>query len=209
MARSKTSKIWMHQHVNDPFVHKAKAEGWRSRAVFKLLEIDERDKLFKPGSIVVDLGSTPGGWSQVAAGRVGDKGRVIATDLLEMAPIAGVTFLQGDFTSDEMLTRLEAELGPLGKVDLVLSDMAPNLTGVAATDQAKGIGLVETALDFAVDWLKPRGVFLVKVFHGSGFDAFLKQMRESFQEVAVRKPDASRDRSSEVYLLGRQPRSAR
>jgi 23S rRNA (uridine2552-2'-O)-methyltransferase len=206
MASRKTSKIWMHQHVNDHFVHKAKAEGWRSRAVFKLQEIDQCDKLLKPGSIVVDLGSTPGGWSQVAIAKVGEKGRVIATDLLEMEPIPGVTFLQGDFTSDEMLTRLEAELGALGKVDLVLSDMAPNLTGVAATDQARGIALVELALDFSLDWLKPRGALLVKVFHGSGFEAFLKLMRESFQEVAVRKPDASRDKSSEVYLLGRQLR---
>ena len=208
MARSKTSGVWMHQHVNDPFVQKAKAAGWRSRAVFKLMEIDARDHLFKPGMLVVDLGSTPGSWSQVASQRIGDKGRVIATDLLEMDPISGVTFLHGDFTSDEMLLRLEKELGQHGKVDLVLSDMAPNLSGIAVSDQARAIGLVEIALEFALDWLKPSGVFLVKVFHGAGFDAFLKTMRENFHEVTVRKPEASRDRSSEVYLLAKKPRCA-
>ena len=204
MANSKTSKEWMHKHVNDPYVQKAKAEGWRSRAVFKLQEIDLKDKLFRPGMTVVDLGATPGGWSQLVARKVGAKGRVIALDLLEMAPIQGVTFLQGDFTEDGMLARLEGEIGEGGRVDLVISDMAPNLTGIAAGDQARGIALVELALDFARNWLKPDGAFVVKVFHGAGFDEFRKAMQDSFVTVAVRKPEASRDRSSEVYLFGRR-----
>lgn len=204
MARSKTSKVWMHQHVNDPYVHKAKAEGWRSRAVFKLQEIDDKDHLFRPGLTVVDLGATPGGWSQLAVRRVGAKGRVIALDLLEMEPIPGVTFLQGDFSEDETLARLEAEVGAGHKVDLVISDMAPNLTGIAAGDQARGIALVEMALAFARDWLKPDGAFVVKVFHGAGFEEFRRVVQAAFVTCVVRKPDASRDRSSEVYLVGRR-----
>jgi 23S rRNA (uridine2552-2'-O)-methyltransferase len=204
MARSKTSKVWMHQHVNDPYVHKAKAEGWRSRAVFKLQEIDDKDKLFRPGMTVVDLGATPGGWSQYAIRKVGNKGRVIALDLLDMDPIPGVTFLLGDFSEDEPLKRLEAEVGVGSKVDLVISDMAPNLTGIAAGDQARGIALVELALEFARDWLKPEGAFVVKVFHGAGFEEFRKAVQGSFESTVVRKPDASRDRSSEVYLVGRR-----
>ena len=209
MARNKTSNVWMRQHVNDPYVQRAKAEGWRSRAVFKLLEVDEKDRLFRHGQIVVDLGSAPGSWSQVAVRRVGPKGRVIALDLLEMEPIAGVTFLQGDFSEDEMLARLEVELGggaAAVKVDLVISDMAPNLTGIASSDQARGIGLVEMALDFALQRLKPDGAFVVKVFHGAGFEEFRRAMQSSFEVFAVRKPDASRDRSSEVYLVGRRPK---
>jgi 23S rRNA (uridine2552-2'-O)-methyltransferase len=209
MARNKTSNVWMRQHVNDPYVQRAKAEGWRSRAVFKLLEVDEKDHLFRHGQTVVDLGSAPGSWSQVAVRRVGPKGRVIALDLLEMEPIAGVTFLQGDFSEDEMLARLEVELGggaAAVKVDLVISDMAPNLTGIASSDQARGIGLVEMALDFALQRLKPDGAFVVKVFHGAGFEEFRRAMQSSFEVFAVRKPDASRDRSSEVYLVGRRPK---
>ena len=206
MARSKTSKVWMHQHVNDPYVHKAKAEGWRSRAVFKLQEIDEKDRLFRAGMTVVDLGATPGGWSQYAVRKVGPKGRVIALDLLDMEPIPGVTFLLGDFTEDEPLTRLEAEIGEGRTVDLVISDMAPNLTGIAAADQARGIALVELALDFARERLKPDGAFVVKVFHGAGFEEFRKAVQAAFVTAAVRKPDASRDRSSEVYLVGRRLR---
>jgi len=205
MARSKTSKVWMHQHVNDHFVQKAKAEGWRSRAAFKLMEIDDRDHLLRPGSVVVDLGATPGGWSQLAVQRVGEKGKVIGIDLLPMDPIHGVTFIQGDFTEDAALAALEEALGN-SQVDLVLSDMAPNLTGVAATDQARGAYLNELALDFALTWLKPGGAFLVKVFHGSGFEPFRKAMQAGFEEFSTRKPDASRDRSSEVYLLGKRPR---
>ena len=206
MERSKTSKVWMHQHVNDPYVHRAKAEGWRSRAVFKLEEIDRKDGLFRPGMSVVDLGATPGGWSQYAARKVGPKGRVVARDLLEMEPIPGVTFLHGDFTDEDTLRRLEAELGEGRRVDLVISDMAPNLTGIAAGDQARGIALVELAPDFARDWLNPDGAFVVKVFHGAGFEEFRRAVQASFQSCVVRKPDASRDRSSEVYLVGRRPK---
>ena len=205
MARSKTSNVWMKQHVKDPYVQRAKADGWRSRAVYKLLEIDEKDHLFRSGQTVVDLGAAPGGWSQVAVRRVGPKGRVIALDLLEMEAIPGVRFLQGDFSDNDFLAQLEAELGGL-KVDLVISDMAPNLTGIAAGDQARGIGLVEMALDFALQWLKPEGAFVVKVFHGAGFEEFRRTMQSSFEFFAVRKPDASRDRSSEVYLVGRRPK---
>ena len=210
MARSKTSNVWMKQHVKDPYVQRARVDGWRSRAVYKLLEIDEKDHLFRTGQSVVDLGAAPGGWSQVAVRRVGPKGKVIALDLLEMEPIAGVTFLQGDFSENDFFERLEVELSTGsaggGKVDLVISDMAPNLTGIAAGDQARGIALVELALDFAMKWLKPEGVFVVKVFHGDGFEAFRRTMQSNFEFFAVRKPDASRDRSSEVYLVGRQPK---
>lgn len=208
MARSKTSKVWMHQHVNDPYVHKAKAAGWRSRAVFKLEEVDLKDRLLRPGAVVVDLGATPGGWSQYARQKVGSKGRVIGIDLLPMDPIDGVTFIQGDFTEDGPLAELEAALAG-EHADLVLSDMAPNLTGVAATDDARATYLNELALDFALTWLKPGGAFLVKVFHGAGFESFRRAMQDSFQEFATRKPDASRDRSSEVYLLGQKPRRPR
>ena len=208
MARSKTSKVWMHQHVNDPYVHKAKAAGWRSRAVFKLEEIDGKDHLLRGGATVVDLGATPGGWSQYARQKVGATGRVIGIDLLPMEPIEGVTFIQGDFTEDGPLAELEAALSG-EQVDLVLSDMAPNLTGVAATDDARATYLNELALDFALSWLKPGGAFLVKVFHGAGFESFRRVMQDSFQEFATRKPDASRDRSSEVYLLGKRPRRPR
>ena len=192
----------MHQHVNDPFVHKAKAEGWRSRAVFKLEEIDQKDKLFRSGMTVVDLGATPGGWCQYSVKRVGPSGRVIGLDLLEMEPIPGVLFIQGDFTEDEPLRQLESAIGEGRKVDLVISDMAPNLTGIAAGDQARGIALVELAFEFAKDWLKPDGAFVVKVFHGAGFEEFRRSMQETFATCVVRKPDASRDRSSEVYLVG-------
>lgn len=207
MSRSKTSKVWMHQHVTDPFVQRAKAEGWRSRAVFKLQEIDAKDRLFRPGQIIVDLGAAPGGWCQVARQEVGPKGAVIGLDLLDMEPIPGVTFLQGDFSEGSVLAQLEdavrAAAGVGGKVDLVISDMAPNLTGIAATDQARSMALVEMALEFALAWLKPEGAFVVKVFHGAGFEAFRKAVQEGFKSCVVRKPDASRDRSSEVYLVAR------
>jgi 23S rRNA (uridine2552-2'-O)-methyltransferase len=210
MGRGKTSNVWMKQHVRDPYVQRAKAEGWRSRAVYKLIELDEKDHLFRPGQTVVDLGAAPGSWSQLAIRRVGPSGRVVALDLLEMEPIHGVVFLPGDFTELELLQRLEQELAPAGKgshkVDLVISDMAPNLTGIAAGDQARGIGLVEMALEFAVQWLKPEGAFVVKVFHGAGFEEFRRAMQASFEVFAVRKPEASRDRSSEVYLVGRRPK---
>lgn len=192
----------MREHVNDPYVQLAKKEGWRSRAAFKLLEIDDKDKLLKPGEVVVDLGATPGGWSQVASRRVGDAGMVIALDLLEMEPIHNVHFIQGDFREDEVLDQLEKHVGNR-RVGLVMSDMAPNMSGVPLVDQARIMHLAELGLEFSKAHLKPDGAFLVKVFQGTDYEAFLRQMRETFKTVVVRKPDASRDRSAELYLLGR------
>jgi 23S rRNA (uridine2552-2'-O)-methyltransferase len=198
MKRSKTSKQWMREHVNDPYVQRAQKEGYRSRAAYKLLEIDARDRLLKPGTVVVDLGATPGGWSQVAATR-GCK--VIALDLLPLQPLPGVEFIQGDFREDGVLAQLEQKLEgkPAG---LVISDMAPNISGIGMSDQARAMHLAELALDFAVHHLQPGGAFLVKVFQGAGFEEFIKLMRNRFARVVTRKPKASRDRSSELYLLG-------
>ena len=191
----------MREHVNDPYVQLARKEGWRSRAAFKLMEIDDRDKLLRSGEVVVDLGATPGGWSQVAARRVGANGLVVAVDLLEMEPIAGVAFIQGDFREDETLSRLEKMLAgrPVG---LVMSDMAPNMSGVSLVDQVRIMHLAELGLEFCKAHLKPQGAFLVKVFQGTDYEAFLRSMREAFRTVVLRKPDASRDRSAELYLLG-------
>jgi len=193
-------KDWIKEHVADPYVKRARAEGMRSRAAFKLDEIAQRDRLLKPGMIVVDLGAAPGGWSQVAAERVGARGRVIALDVLEMRGMGGVTFIQGDFHDLKAVEALERELGGK-KADLVLSDMAPNITGIAVSDQARAVELAELALDFALKHLKPQGNFLVKLFQGAAFEPFLKLARSRFASVAVRKPDASRSRSSEVYLV--------
>ena len=201
MKRTKTSKSWMAEHVNDPFVQRAKSEGWRARAAYKLMEIDDKDKLIRPGMIVVDLGAAPGSWSQVANKRVGEVGRVFALDLLPMEPIPGVEFMQGDFHDEEFVERFEEILGGR-QVDLVMSDIAPNISGIPSSDQARSIYLAELALDFAQKHLAPGGRFLVKVFQGEGFDAFRKQMENEFKSVLVRKPQASRGRSSEVYLLG-------
>lgn len=201
MKPSKTSKQWMREHINDPFVQLAQKEGRRSRAAYKLLEIDAKDKLLKPGMIVVDLGATPGGWSQVAAGKVGRNGQVLALDLLPLEPLAGVTFIQGDFRSDAVLEQL-GNLLQGRQADLVISDMSPNISGVASADQARAIHLAELALEFALEYLKPEGSFLVKVFQGAGFEEFLRLMRSRFVKVATRKPKASRDRSCELYLLG-------
>ncbi len=198
MKRSKTSRAWMREHVSDFYVKRAKSEGYRSRSAFKLIEIDGKDGLFKAGMTVVDLGSTPGGWSQVAI----EKGaRVIALDILPMDPVEGVTFIQGDFREAEVLAKLE-EILEGRAVELVISDMAPNISGVDVTDQARSMHLAELALEFSMDHLKPGGNFLVKVFQGVGFDDYLKAMRANFRQVHSRKPKASRDRSSEVYLLG-------
>lgn len=202
MARTKSSKAWLHEHVTDPYVQRAKAEGWRSRASFKLMEIDDRDRLIRPGEVVVDLGAAPGGWSQVAAERLKGKGRVIALDLLEMAAIPGVDFFQGDFRDDAILQQLEEKLAG-ERVGLVLSDMAPNISGISVSDQARMMHLAELGLEFSRAWLKPDGAFLVKVFQGYGYDEFVTQMRQVFKTVATRKPGASRDRSAELYLLGR------
>ena len=191
----------MREHINDPFVQMAQKDGYRSRAAYKLLEIDERDHLIKPGMVVVDLGATPGGWCQVAANKIGDKGKIIALDLLPLAPLARVEFIQGDFREDSVLAQLEEKLA--GKqIGLVISDMAPNISGIDSADQARSIHLAELALEFAVQHLKPGGAFLVKVFQGSGFEEYVKLMRNHFKKVVSRKPKASRDRSSEVYMLG-------
>ncbi|MEQ1525628.1 MAG: 23S rRNA (uridine(2552)-2'-O)-methyltransferase RlmE [Gallionella sp.] len=200
MKPSKTSKQWMREHINDPFVHLAQKEGYRSRAAYKLLEIDAKDHLLKPGMVVVDLGATPGGWSQVAARQVGRGGKVIALDLLPLDPLAGVDFIQGDFREEIVLKQLEALLQ--GKqVGLVISDMAPNMSGVQSADLARALHLAELAMEFALEHLKPGGGFLVKVFQGVGFEVFLKLMKDRFAKVVTRKPKASRDRSSELYLL--------
>jgi 23S rRNA (uridine2552-2'-O)-methyltransferase len=207
MGRSKSSHAWMREHVADSFVKRAKREGYRSRAAFKLLEIVERDRLVNPGMVVVDLGATPGGWCQVMAPLLGPNGRLVAVDLLPMDPVPGVTFIQGDFREDEALQAVEIALG--GRlVDLVLSDMAPNISGIAATDQARSAHLVELAVDFARTHLKPGGALLVKVFHGAGMDELRRIMSQAFDSVVVRKPRASRDRSSEFYLLARGLRAA-
>lgn len=198
--RHRSNKSWMQEHVNDPYVKRAKAEGWRSRAAFKLIEIDAKDKLLKPGMTVVDLGSAPGSWSQVAARRIKPNGVLVALDLLEMEAIPDVTFIRGDFREDEILTQLEETLAGR-QVDLVLSDMAPNMSGVEVTDQARVMYLAELTLDFCIHHLKPGGDLLVKVFMGSGFDELRTQMRQVFTQVQVRKPEASRDRSSETFLL--------
>ena len=202
MAKSKSSHNWLKEHFDDHYVKKAQKEGLRSRATFKLDEIDKKDKLMRPGMVVVDLGSAPGGWSDYALRKVGDKGTVVALDILPMTPLTGVHFIEGDFREDSVLDELNAVLNGQ-QIDLVLSDMAPNITGVNAIDQPSSMYLVELALDFAITNLKKRGCFLVKVFHGEGFEAYLKAMREGFNKVVTRKPDASRARSREVYLLGR------
>jgi 23S rRNA (uridine2552-2'-O)-methyltransferase len=202
MARSKSSNDWMDEHFNDHYVMKAKEEGYRSRACYKLMEIDDKDKLIKPGMTVVDLGSAPGGWSQVAAKRVGDHGLVVASDILPMDGIAGVTFLKGDFTEEAVFDELMTILGNR-PVDLVISDMAPNMSGLSAVDQPSAMYLVELALDMARQVLKPGGNYAAKVFQGEGFDEYLKDMRSSFQKVVTRKPESSRARSREVYLVAK------
>ena len=206
--RTKSGSAWMHEHVTDPYVKKAQLDGYRSRAAYKLLEIDKRDHLLRPGSTVVDLGAAPGSWCQVALQKMKRQGRVLAIDLLPIEPIPGVEALEGDFTDPEALAWLEARLAG-GRVDLVMSDMAPNISGVALRDQARHYELCELALDFAENWLKPDGSFLVKVFQGVGFDDFRNAMRAAFEQVQIRKPEASRDRSTEVYLLGRRPMKGR
>lgn len=202
MAKNKTSKAWMQEHVTDPYVRRAQAEGMRSRAAYKLQQLSERDHLLKPGMVVVDLGCAPGGWAQVAGRVVGPEGRVVGVDLLDMEPVPGVRFVQGDFGDDAVLAEVEKWLEGRA-VDLVLSDMAPNMSGVTSVDQARSIGLAELALDFAVNHLKPQGNFLVKVFQGSGFEQLVAEIRRCFVQVMIRKPEASRSRSNEVYLVGK------
>jgi len=202
VKKSHSSKQWLRRHVNDPYVQRSKKEGYRSRSAYKLIEIDERDKLFKPGMLVVDLGAAPGGWSQVAAKRAGAKGAVVAIDLLPVEPIPGVTVLQADFASREGLEAVE-ECIRGRKVDVVLSDMAPNLSGIAVSDQARSMALAEIARDFAQLHLQAEGVFVVKVFMGAGYDEYLRSLRNAFQKVVVRKPASSRGESAEQYLVAR------
>jgi len=202
MARSKSSKRWLAEHFDDHYVKLAQQKGLRSRSAFKLLELNEKYDLIKPGMIVVDLGAAPGGWCQLALSLVGPRGKVIGLDILPVEPLPDVHIIEGDFTEDEALRELEAVLEGQ-RVDLVLSDMAPNMSGVAATDQAKAMYLAELALDFVRNHLKPGGNFVVKLFHGEGFDEFVKEARSLFQTVQARKPKASRPRSREVYLLAR------
>ena len=207
MAKNRFSKAWLDQHRNDPYVKQAQARGYRSRAAFKLIEIDQLDKLVRPGHTVVDLGSAPGAWSQVlrerlATGAGGIAGRIIALDMLPMDPIADVQFIQGDFREQAVLEQLTAALAG-EKADLIVSDMAPNLSGVAMADAARMADLIELAADFAQAHLRPQGCLLVKCFHGSGYSQIVERFKRSFQQVAPRKPKASRDKSAETYLLGR------
>ncbi|HCE40070.1 MAG: 23S rRNA (uridine(2552)-2'-O)-methyltransferase RlmE [Alcanivorax sp.] len=201
MARSKSSQRWLREHFDDQWVAKAQAEGYRSRASFKLLEIHEKDKLFRPGMRVLDLGAAPGGWSQVAARMVGSRGTVVASDILAMDAIPDVSFVQGDFREQDVYEQIIALLGER-KVDLVMSDMAPNMSGNKAVDLPRAMYLAELALDMAVNVLQPRGMFLVKVFQGEGFDEYRRSLQGAFQRVVSRKPAASRPRSTEVYQLG-------
>ena len=192
----------MQRHVKDPYVRKARADGWRSRAAFKLIEVNTRDRLLVPGAKVIDLGAAPGGWSQVAAARVGAAGRVIAVDLLEIAPMSGVTVFRGDFREPAVRSQIAAALGGQ-RADVVLSDLSPNISGIASADQARAAELVRTALDFCRAQLKPEGGFLVKVFQGEEFIGLLKEVKSLFREVRTLKPSASREESRETYLLAR------
>lgn len=202
MARSKSSNRWLDEHVNDPYVKKAQIDGYRARAAYKLLELNDKDKLIRPGMLVVDLGSAPGSWSQIAGRLVGVKGRVIASDILPMDSLEHVDFIQGDFTEESVFNQILDKLGDK-KADVVISDIAPNISGVDAADQASSMYLVELALDMACKVLKTKGDYVVKVFQGEGFDDYVKNTRQFFDKVVIRKPDASRPRSREVYLVGK------
>jgi 23S rRNA (uridine2552-2'-O)-methyltransferase len=199
MARSKSSGQWLQEHVNDPYVKQAQRDGYRSRSSYKLLQLNERDRLIRPGMLIVDLGSAPGGWSQVATRLAGEQGRVVATDILPMDPLKNVDFIQGDFTAETVLQQVLDALGG----QLVICDIAPNITGIDSADQASSMYLVELALDFVRQALAPQGDFVVKVFQGAGSDAYIKDVRGSFDKVFVRKPAASRPRSREVYLVAK------
>jgi 23S rRNA (uridine2552-2'-O)-methyltransferase len=201
--RTKSSGAWLNEHVHDTYVKLAQKQGYRARAAFKLLEINEKDKLITADTVLADLGSAPGSWSQVAMESIGPRGRVFAMDILPMEPVKGVEFIQGDFREEEVLQQL-VDLLNGQKLDLVISDIAPNMTGNTVTDQARSFYLCELAYDFAINHLKPGGHFLIKVFQGAGYEEYVKLLRESFAEVVVRKPKASRDRSNEIYLLARK-----
>jgi 23S rRNA (uridine2552-2'-O)-methyltransferase len=201
-SRSKSSRAWLDEHFKDQYVKQSQQDGYRSRASYKLLEINKKDRVFRTGMTVIDLGAAPGGWSQVAAELVGDKGTVIASDILPMDAIAGVDFLQGDFTEQSVFDELMEMLGD-SKADLVISDMAPNMSGMADVDQPRSMYLVELALDMAQNTLASGGCFIAKVFQGEGFDTLLAELRKNFKQVATRKPDASRARSREVYWVAK------
>lgn len=203
MARSKSSGSWLRRHVTDPFVKQAQIDGYRSRSAYKLIELDEKDRLMRPGMRVLDLGSAPGGWSQVAAKAVGAKGRVLATDILPMDPIGNVDFIQGDFTSDMVVEQIKAWLGD-GKFDLVISDIAPNLSGIDSADQARSIYFLELALDTVRQMLKPGANFVAKMFQGQGSDEYVKELRKHFGKISIRKPKASRPESREVYIVAKE-----
>lgn len=203
MARSKSSGSWLRRHVTDPFVKQAQIDGYRSRSAYKLIELDEKDRLMRPGMRVLDLGSAPGGWSQVAAKAVGAKGRVLATDILPMDPIGNVDFIQGDFTSDTVVEQIQAWLGD-GKFDLVVSDIAPNLSGIDSADQARSIYFLELALDTVRLMLKPGANFVAKMFQGQGSDEYVKELRKHFGKISIRKPKASRPESREVYIVAKE-----
>jgi 23S rRNA (uridine2552-2'-O)-methyltransferase len=200
MKRSKSSRDWLDRHFKDTYVKQAQKAGYRSRAAFKLLEIQEKDRVIKPGMRVVDLGAAPGGWSQIARDLVGEKGQVVALDVLPMDPIAGVEIIQGDFREPQPLESLRNHLEG-DPVDLVISDMAPNVTGMTSVDQPRGMYLCELALDFAKEMLKPGGGFVVKVFQGEGFDDYFRELRSAFSRVVSRKPKSSRAKSREIYLV--------
>jgi len=203
--RSDSSRRWLKEHFNDPYVKQAQQEGYRSRAVYKLLEIHQRDRLFKPGMTVVELGAAPGGWSQLVAKLVKPKGQIIALDILPMEPIEGVEFIQGDFSEDAVVEDLLARL-PAPKVDWVLCDIAPNMSGNESIDMPRSVYLAELALDFALKVVAKDGGFLIKLFQGEGFDAYLAEIKKKFQKTVIRKPKASRSRSREVYILARMLR---
>jgi 23S rRNA (uridine2552-2'-O)-methyltransferase len=200
--RTKSSAAWLAEHESDPYVKRAREEGWRSRAVFKLEEIQKQDRLLRPGMTIVDLGAAPGSWSQYASRLLDGKVRIVAMDILEMPPLAGVEFLQGDFNDEAVLEQLLALVGP-AQVDLVMSDIAPNMMGIADVDHDRSMQLVELALDFAGRTLRPGGDFLAKVFQGRGFQPLVAELRRRFESVKLRKPKASRARSAEVYVLAR------
>ena len=203
MARTKSSANWLSRHVNDPFVKQAQRDGYRSRSAYKLIELNEKDKLIRPGMRVMDLGSAPGGWSQVAGKLVGAKGRVLATDILPMGELKNVDFIQGDFTEEAIVQQVLDWLGG-EKFDLIISDIAPNISGIESADQGRSIWFLELALDTVRKTLKPRGNFVAKMFQGSGSDEYLKELRKYFVKVAIRKPEASRKKSREVYLVAKE-----
>ena len=202
MARSKSSASWLSRHLSDPFVKQAQKDGYRSRSAYKLIELNESDHLLRPGMRVMDLGSTPGGWSQVASRLIGGKGRVLATDILPMDSLANVDFIQGDFTEEAIVQQLLAWLDG-GRFDLIMSDIAPNLSGISIADQAKSIYFLELALDTVRKTLKPGATVVAKMFQGSGSDQYLKELRTHFSKVSIRKPSASRKESREVYLVAK------